>query len=314
VTRPLSPRQRDVVALVARGLTNKEIGVQLGIAEETVKHHVSGALAFADLGTRTELALWWVREHADMSEPEPRPRDRIAWTLVVAVILAHLADFATHLVMPAWAERNPLIHDMHTDAALLAKVALVVLVLALQPPLRPKYSAVGDLLAVVAIVVGCLGAGSNLAVLSSVNAAETPRSAPEPAPIASEATGIEQGTLVPAAPARIPAPRLVRHEAPDVPRGMASWYAAAGLVAAAGPELRRALGRRWRGRVVRVFAGDRSVAVRLTDWCQCYRGTAGERLVDLGDEAFDRLAPLAAGLIVVHVEQLRIVPPATDAE
>lgn len=86
--------------------------------------------------------------------------------LVLAVVLAQLADALTWLAMPAWAEANPLVADMHTDTALLVKGALVVAVLALQLPLRPKYAAVGDLLAVVAIVVGSLGAGSNLSVLA----------------------------------------------------------------------------------------------------------------------------------------------------
>jgi hypothetical protein len=242
--------------------------------------------------------------------------------ILLAVVVAEILDLVTWMAMPRAAEVNPLAQGLHSSSAWLLKSALVLLVFVLDevvriapPPKYPVVAVVGrqaaELVVVLAIAAGCIGAGSNLAVITYVAAAETPRSAPEPAPIASEATGIEQGQLEPAAPARIPAPRLVRHGAPDVPRGMAS-PATSGLVAAAGPELRRALGRHWRGRVVRVVAGDRSVVVRLVDWCQCYLGTPGERLVDLGDEAFDRLAPLAAGLIAVRVEQLRILPPATD--
>lgn len=93
-------------------------------------------------------------------------------------------------------------------------------------------------------------------------------------------------------------------------RGRASWYSARGSVAAAGPALRKALGPGWRGTWVRVSAGSRSVLVRLDDWCQCYTGTRGERLVDLSDDDFAVLAPLASGVMRVRITA--ILPPATD--
>jgi rare lipoprotein A (peptidoglycan hydrolase) len=58
-----------------------------------------------------------------------------------------------------------------------------------------------------------------------------------------------------------------------------------------------------------VCAGE-CVTVTLTDWCQCHRGERSERIIDLSDEAFSRLAPLPVGLVRVRVERLR--PPATD--
>ena len=93
--------------------------------------------------------------------------------------------------------------------------------------------------------------------------------------------------------------------------GTASWYRTPGLTAAAGPALRHALGRDWRGQLVKVCARN-CVTVRLTDWCQCYGGERRERLLDLADAAFARIAPLAAGLVRVTVSP--IVPPATDIE
>lgn len=99
-------------------------------------------------------------------------------------------------------------------------------------------------------------------------------------------------------------------------RGSASWYRVPGLTAAAGPELRQALGKGWRGARVTVCA-DRCVTVRLVDWCQCYRGERRERLVDLSDGAFSRLAPLPVGIVRVRIvtpEQPASTPPATDAE
>ena len=93
--------------------------------------------------------------------------------------------------------------------------------------------------------------------------------------------------------------------------GTATWYGTgpgAGH-AAAGPELRRALGRDWRGSVVQVCAGGRCIATVVDDWCAC----PGGRVIDLSDEDFARLAPLTAGVIHVRVSTLDVVPPPTDA-
>ncbi|MBM4426406.1 MAG: LuxR family transcriptional regulator [Chloroflexi bacterium] len=53
----LSPRERDVAALVCLGYTNKEIGVQLSISPETVKTHLRNVLVKFGLQNRTELRL-----------------------------------------------------------------------------------------------------------------------------------------------------------------------------------------------------------------------------------------------------------------
>ena len=53
----LTERQGDVVRLVARGLTNREIAAQLGIAETTVKGYVSEVLTRHDLRDRTQLVV-----------------------------------------------------------------------------------------------------------------------------------------------------------------------------------------------------------------------------------------------------------------
>lgn len=52
----LTPRQREVADLVARGLTNKEICSVLGIAEGTVKAHVAALLETLGVSNRTEAA------------------------------------------------------------------------------------------------------------------------------------------------------------------------------------------------------------------------------------------------------------------
>jgi DNA-binding NarL/FixJ family response regulator len=51
----LTPRELEVARLIGRGMTNREIGRALGIAEQTVKNHVSDALDRS--GTRSRAAL-----------------------------------------------------------------------------------------------------------------------------------------------------------------------------------------------------------------------------------------------------------------
>ena len=52
----LTPRERQVLALVSRGATNREIGGELFMAEKTASVHVSRILAKLDVRSRTEAA------------------------------------------------------------------------------------------------------------------------------------------------------------------------------------------------------------------------------------------------------------------
>jgi DNA-binding NarL/FixJ family response regulator len=56
-TEPLTERERAVLAHVADGKGNREIARQLGLAEGTVKNHVSTILSKLHLRSRTELAV-----------------------------------------------------------------------------------------------------------------------------------------------------------------------------------------------------------------------------------------------------------------
>ena len=57
----LSPREREVLALVAEGLTNKQIAAQLFISENTARNHVSHILDKLDLTRRSEAAAFAAR-------------------------------------------------------------------------------------------------------------------------------------------------------------------------------------------------------------------------------------------------------------
>ena len=65
----LSPRERDVAALVGRGLTNRQIAAELVISERTVDGHVARILARLEFATRAQIAAWTVRHERDRSGP-----------------------------------------------------------------------------------------------------------------------------------------------------------------------------------------------------------------------------------------------------
>ena len=54
----LTPRERQVLAQVAAGMTNQQIARRLGVTERTARAHVSSILAKLGLASRTQAALW----------------------------------------------------------------------------------------------------------------------------------------------------------------------------------------------------------------------------------------------------------------
>lgn len=54
----LTPREREVLALVREGLANKQIARRLGISERTVKAHLTAVFAALGVQDRTQAALW----------------------------------------------------------------------------------------------------------------------------------------------------------------------------------------------------------------------------------------------------------------
>jgi DNA-binding NarL/FixJ family response regulator len=57
----LTIREKEVLSLIAQGMSNKEIGATLHITEKTVKTHVSSILSKLGLADRTQAALYAVR-------------------------------------------------------------------------------------------------------------------------------------------------------------------------------------------------------------------------------------------------------------
>jgi predicted ATPase/DNA-binding CsgD family transcriptional regulator len=60
----LSPREHEVVALIARGLSNREIAAALTISEKTAANHVEHIMTKLDLRSRAQVAVWSVRQES----------------------------------------------------------------------------------------------------------------------------------------------------------------------------------------------------------------------------------------------------------
>ena len=65
----LTPREREILDLIAEGLSNKEIGTRLFLAEKTVKNYVSSLLAKLHMQRRTQAAVFG----ADIGRAESPP-------------------------------------------------------------------------------------------------------------------------------------------------------------------------------------------------------------------------------------------------
>jgi two-component system, NarL family, response regulator LiaR len=63
--QPLSPREREVLRLIARGHSNRQIARELAIGEQTVKTHVRSILAKLGLQDRVQAAIFAIRHEVD---------------------------------------------------------------------------------------------------------------------------------------------------------------------------------------------------------------------------------------------------------
>jgi DNA-binding NarL/FixJ family response regulator len=60
---PLTPRERQVAALVVSGRTNRQIGRVLGISEKTAEVHLHHVMSKLNVRSRAELAAWAVAQY-----------------------------------------------------------------------------------------------------------------------------------------------------------------------------------------------------------------------------------------------------------
>ncbi|KMY23553.1 response regulator [Actinobaculum suis] len=63
-TADLTPSERNVLELIGDGLSNREIGDRLGVAEKTVKNHITSLLSKMGLQRRTQVAAWVAGQRA----------------------------------------------------------------------------------------------------------------------------------------------------------------------------------------------------------------------------------------------------------
>lgn len=63
-TAELTPSERKVLELIGDGLSNREIGEKLGVAEKTVKNHITKLLAKMGMRRRTQVAAWVAAQRA----------------------------------------------------------------------------------------------------------------------------------------------------------------------------------------------------------------------------------------------------------
>jgi NarL family two-component system response regulator LiaR len=73
-TDPLSERELEVLRLIARGMSNQEIADSLVVGEATVRSHVSSILRKLQLASRTQAALYALREGIASLDADDPPR------------------------------------------------------------------------------------------------------------------------------------------------------------------------------------------------------------------------------------------------
>jgi DNA-binding NarL/FixJ family response regulator len=72
----LTARQEQILQLIGDGLTNREIGNRLGVAEKTIKNSVTGLLACLNMQRRSQAAVYATVRAMAADQPKTQPRIR----------------------------------------------------------------------------------------------------------------------------------------------------------------------------------------------------------------------------------------------
>jgi DNA-binding NarL/FixJ family response regulator len=62
IMTPLTPREIEILAYIAKGYLNKQIAVELGISEQTIKNHVTSILRKLNANARTEAVVLAIKQ------------------------------------------------------------------------------------------------------------------------------------------------------------------------------------------------------------------------------------------------------------
>jgi DNA-binding NarL/FixJ family response regulator len=72
VTSPLTPRETEILEYIANGYLNKQIALELGISEQTIKNHVTSVLRKLNANARTEAVVLAIKQGLiSISNPKP---------------------------------------------------------------------------------------------------------------------------------------------------------------------------------------------------------------------------------------------------
>lgn len=77
----VSPRESEILSLIAEGETNKAISHKLCLSESTVKGYISHLMASLQLANRTQLATWALRHPAAQRGEAVRLTDQMSLSL-----------------------------------------------------------------------------------------------------------------------------------------------------------------------------------------------------------------------------------------
>jgi len=72
----LTPQERRILELIGEGLTNRQIGERMFLAEKTVKNYISALFAKLGMERRTQAAAYAARVFGDNDGESTRPRSR----------------------------------------------------------------------------------------------------------------------------------------------------------------------------------------------------------------------------------------------